>query len=38
MEPLERRLLFTAAVITSVNLLENSHTTPVGTDITATYN
>ncbi len=37
LEPLERRLLFTAAVITSVNPLANSHTAPVGTDITATY-
>ena len=37
LEPLERRLLFTAAVIASVDPVANSHDTPVGTDITATY-
>ena len=37
LDPLEPRLLFTAAAITSVAPLANSHTAPVGTDITATY-
>ena len=37
MEPLERRLLFAAAVITSVSPLANSPTATVSTDITATY-
>ena len=34
---MERRLLFTAALIASVSPLEDSHTALVGTDITATY-
>ena len=37
LEPLERRLLFSAAVISGVSPLENTHTAPVTTDITATY-
>ena len=37
LEPLERRLLFSAAVITGVSPSENSHAAPVSTDITATY-
>ncbi len=37
LESLERRLLFTAAVIASVSPLENSHAAAISTDITATY-
>ena len=37
MEPLEPRLLFTAAAITSVSPLANSHTALVSTDAWATY-